>query len=74
LWVDELALLLAKKTDAPGLRGKPPKYLAQVLLTQALANFEPPIQITELTGPLSLYRMYDGTHSVADGSWWFERS
>src|ERR1700757_1454209 len=79
MWADDLAFLLAKKTDAPGLKGQPPKHLATMLLHQALGpgdgrlmNFEPPIQIIELSGPLSLYRMYDGTHSAADGNWWFE--
>jgi hypothetical protein len=75
-----LASLLAKPTDAPGLKRRDAKRLAISLLYTALnpdrtgqsANFEPPIEILELKGPLQLYRLYDGMHSDACGDWWVE--
>jgi hypothetical protein len=80
MWADDLASLIAKPTDAAGLRGRDAKLLAASLLHTALnpdragqsANFEPPIEIIELKGPLQLYRIYDGPYSVACGNWWVE--
>ena len=80
MWAEDLATLLTKPTDAPGLGGRDAKTLAASLLQTALnpdssgqsANFEPPIEILELNGPLQLYRMYDGVHSTACGNWWIE--
>lgn len=78
--VDDLAKILAKPTDAPGLRGQSPATAAAEALSNALkrdhsgqsANFEPPIEVIELAGPLQLYRIYDWRLGDVRGDWWVE--
>ena len=79
MWADDLAVLLAKPTDAPGLKGRNPKQLATEILHHALhpssgqsASFEPPIKIVEVNGPRQLYRIYDENRSPAWGDWWVD--
>lgn len=80
MWADDLAVLLAKPTDAPGLMGRNAKYLATEILHIALhpdatgnsASFEPPIKIEEVKGPRQLYRVYDADRSHVCGDWWLD--
>jgi hypothetical protein len=64
---DELAAILTRPTDIPGLKGRNPKRLATSQIGVALnpnrdaesANFEQPIEVVDLRGPLQLFRMFD---------------
>jgi hypothetical protein len=77
---DDLAAILARPTDAPGLKGRNPKRLAISLLGKALnpdhnaesANFEQPIEVVDLRGPLQLFRMFDWRLGDIWGDWWIE--
>ncbi len=77
---NDLAAILARSTDAPGLKGRSPKRLATSLLGKALnpdhdaesANFEQPIEVVDLRGPLQLFRMFDWRLGDIWGDWWVE--
>lgn len=80
--VDDLAAILAKPTDAPGLRGTDPKRAASLILSVALnpdkkgelTTFDHAIETLELSGPLQLYRMFDWRRGEAWGNWWVEKN